>query len=157
VNLGLGQALRYHIQNLGDRALYGVLLAYEPSGSFSMGYPEALIPGGFAPLQDWSIAAQQRGTLEGILPGLTPEINLVLVLSRSPLRRTLEAIGHSLGSGLAMLKSLNDPLGVLQALIQDLQQASAETWPDSGRSDAIALDMSAWAALRLTGQIGYQL
>ena len=157
VNLGLGQALRYHIQNLGDRALYGVLLAYEPSGSFSMGYPEALIPGGFAPLQDWSIAPQYVGTLEGILPGLTPEINLVLVLSRSPLRRTLEAIGHSLGSGLAMLKPLNDPLGVLQALVQDLQQASAETWPDSGRSDAIALDMSAWAALRLTGQIGYQL
>ena len=155
VNLGLGQSLRYRIHNLGDRALYGVLLAYEPGGSFSMGYPEALIPGSLAPLQDWSIAPQQMGILEGILPGLTPEINLVLVLSRYPLRRTLEAIGHSLGSGIAMLKSLNDPLGVLQALVQDLQQASGETWPDSGRSDAITLDMSAWAALRLTGQIQY--
>jgi len=153
VNLGLGQALRYRIQNLGDRALYGVLLAYEPGGNFSIGYPEGLIPGGFSPLQEWSIAAQQMGLLEGILPGVTSEINLVLVLSRYPLRRTLEAIGHRLGSGLTMLKALSDPLEVLKALVQDLQQASAETWSDSGRSDAIALDLSAWAALRLTGQI----
>lgn len=155
VNLGLGQSLRYRINNLSDRPLYGVLLAYDPSGGFSIAYPEGLLSQSLAPLQDWNIAAQQTAVLEGILPGLTPEISLVLVVSRAPLRRTLTAIGQNLGSGLAMLKSLNNPLVVLQALVQDLQQASSETWADSGRSDAIALDMSAWAALRLTGQIQY--
>ncbi|MGA1411173.1 MAG: hypothetical protein ACO37W_15715 [Prochlorotrichaceae cyanobacterium] len=155
VNLGVGQSLRYQIGNLGDRSLYGVLLAYEPNGSFSVGYPEYLIPGSFAPLQNWDIAAQQTAILEGILPGLTPEISLVLILSRAPLYRTLATIGRNVGGGISILKSVNNPLAVLQALVQDLQQASSTTWADSGRSDAIALDMSAWAALRLTGQIRY--
>jgi hypothetical protein len=155
VNLGVGQSLRYRMTNCGNRPLYGLLLAYEPGGNFSVGYPPALIPGALAPLQDWGIETQQTVTLEGVFPGLTPEISLVLVVSRQPLHRTLRAVGSNLGASISVLKPLNNPLMVLQSLVQDLQEASAETWAESGRSDVIALDMSAWAALRLTCQIQY--
>ena len=159
LSLPIGHSLTYRIYNLSDRMFYGLLLMYEPNGSFSVGYPSPLIPGYLQPLADWSLppkhSAHPESRLEGILPGLTPEISLFLFLSRRPLTRTLKAITPNLGAGISVLKSLNNPLAVAQAIVQDLQEASSETWSDSGRSDTWALDMSAWAALRLTCQIQY--
>ena len=159
LSLPIGHSLTYRIYNLSDRVFYGLLLMYEPNGSFSVGYPSSLIPGYLQPLGDWSLppnnSAYPESRLEGVLPGLIPEISLFLFISRRPLTRTLKAITPNLGSGISVLKPLNNPLTIAQAIVQDLQEASSETWSESGRSDAWALDMSAWAALRLTCKIQY--
>ena len=158
VNLAVGHSLQYRFYNQGDRPLYGLLLVYEPNGNFSVGYPSGLITLPQTPPSDWLIPPQSQAlssSLDGVMPGLTPEVSLMLIVSRRPLQKTLKAIAASLGSGINTLRPLGSPLPVAQALVQDLQEASRETWADSGRSDALALDMSAWVGLRLTCQIQY--
>jgi hypothetical protein len=71
-----------------------------------------------------------------------------LIFSRAPFTQTAELFGATLIKANAQqVTALPNPLEMVQAVLQDLHQASSASIPIEIPADAYALDVTAWATL----------
>lgn len=132
-----GTSVQYRLMNFSDRPLYPLLLSHDGRG---LVYWESV---------GLSVAPRAELLLPLTLEQLIKTSQLYLICSRAPFSQTQSVLPFGgFGGPLAM----TNPIEVVQAILQDLHQASAVE-PALAAPDTLALDMNAWATL----QIQYQL
>jgi len=168
VNLPVGEAIQYRLENLASEPLYWLLLHLDTNGD---------LQGLYSPLTARSTAAEAAealpsiATITAIAPGQTltlPQagspfqwlvrgatgtVDTYLLCSRQPFQQTFALVIDSLrptGDG-RMLAPLSNPLEVAQAVLQDLHRASPPQ--GAGSPDTYSLDVNAWASFRFSYQI----
>lgn len=173
--VAIGSRIQYRLENGSSEPLYFLLFNLDSNGNLlslstfaaSSGEPLTNQPSGSdvskQPAQPivGQIAAAEVLTIPS-LPATAPWIvrgpigmaATYILCSRSPFSQTKAALeaGRSLSE--TALYPLTNPLEVMQAVLQDLHQASgAAIQPLGLPPDSFALDMSAWASFRFVYQI----
>jgi hypothetical protein len=157
LSMPAGHQVRYQPVNLSDRPLYALMLMYESDGDLSIGYPPELHQGSQNPPLDWRIPPSTdespfTNNLEWVLPTVSNQMELLLILSVAPLQKTLQTGIFAWAGEATATKPVSDSLSLAEALIEDLHQASLE-FLEGSLKDGLALDVAAWAAVRLTCQV----
>ncbi|MES1023455.1 caspase family protein [Gloeocapsa sp. BRSZ] len=166
-SLPIGSRIKYKITNHGDRPVYLLLLGLDSSKNAIVLYPgKALAASGStdtASTQELAIAPETTISVprteidfEWILHGPPAVCETQLILSRSPFTQTLTALDAAREDlrGEEYISILSNPLEVTQALLRDLQTASAIA-PDTvgAAPDTCALDVNAWASFNFIYQV----
>ncbi|OKH28690.1 caspase family protein [Chroogloeocystis siderophila] len=166
-SLSIGSRIKYKITNHGDRPVYLLLLGLDSSKNAIVLYPgKALAASGStdtASTQELAIAPETTISVprteidfEWILHGPPAVCETQLILSRSPFTQTLTALDAAREDlrGEEYVSILSNPLEVTQALLRDLQTASAIA-PDTigAAPDTYALDVNAWASFNFIYQV----
>jgi len=81
-------------------------------------------------------------------------VETYVVFSRAPLAQFYSVLkgGGQMANSRYRLSTLASPLDAVQALLYDLHQASLETAPVEIPTDALGLDVTAWATLNFVYQ-----
>jgi hypothetical protein len=162
--LPIGSQIQYRLHNYSDRPLYFVLLGLDTSGSAIALYPapkddrnpqtalldESLLSPGETRIVPRAAAA------DWIIQAPTGLSETHLIFSREPLTQSYQALAAAMRSktdGRRVTLVVN-PLEVVQAVLQDLHQASATMLPKVDiPTDSYALDVNAWATLSFIHQV----
>jgi hypothetical protein len=160
-----GRQIRCNLKNLGDRPLYALLIITESEGQISIAYPPNLSPGLGQIPSAWPVLpgvvqgleglASTHGpvaSLEWMLPNLPNPLELMFIFSVAPLERTLATAPGDWADNTQPLNKVTDSLAMVEALRQDLCQASLGVLPGLNQTGGLCLDMSAWAMVRFTYQ-----
>jgi hypothetical protein len=151
--------IQYRLQNYSNHLVYFLLIGLEPKGNAVIFYPPK---SELSPASLW--AAMAPGETR-IIPQISAANWLVqtssglaetyLIFSRSPFTQTLQVLEAEVRSKVDIrpVTALLNPLEVVQAVLQDLHQASSETVPVEIPADTHALDVNAWATLSFVYQV----
>jgi hypothetical protein len=159
----VGSRIQYQVRNFSDRPVYLALLTFD-SGANAFAYYSPAIqsdqPEVKLLLRNEVIAPgttllipHQSNSFEWVVRGPTGLTNTFLLLSRTPFNRTLAALETVMRQNQStdgqQIAPLPNVLEVVQEVLQDLTQASAEAVQGAGiRGDVLALDVDRWATLR---------
>lgn len=157
--LPVGSQLQYRLLNYSNQPIYFLILWLDSSGSvFAIQPPDASSP---APDNNALIAPGDTVIMPSVSaadwlvqgpPGLA---ETYLVFSRRPFEQTEQALQAERPSTEVhrMIAVLN-PLDVVQALLQDLHQASSSSLlPSEVPADSYRLDVNDWATLSFVYQV----
>ncbi|MBI4781859.1 MAG: caspase family protein [Oscillatoriophycideae cyanobacterium NC_groundwater_1537_Pr4_S-0.65um_50_18] len=151
VELAVGNQIQYRLKNGGDRPVYFVLLGLDASGNAIALYPGMgdivaqtfLAPGETLTVppapSDWKM--QTAGLME-----------THIVFCPVPLLQTYQTLATTPSKTTAQVAQLPNALDVVQALLQDLHQASLPLLTALGSkveipTDTYTLEVNAWATL----------
>jgi hypothetical protein len=150
MSLPVGSQIQYRLTNYSDRSLYFMSFGLDAAGNSIALYPEetVLLPDTTvilpqAKLPDWKL--QTVGLAE-----------THLIFSAAPLTQTCQVLGTTLRSktDVRPVVLLSNPLDVVQALLQDLHEASQPLLPKAEiPADQYALDVNAWATFSFIYQV----
>lgn len=158
LTIPLGSRIQYQLENCSDRPLYFLVLGLDTAGNAIAFYPTAAA----APLEETvqaSLIPASETLVLSPADWVAQAIGLAqtdLVFSRSPLMLAYQALGLAMRakSDARRVMLLPNSLEVVQALWQDLHQASAAILPKvEVPADAYAMDVNAWATLRFVYQV----
>lgn len=164
----VGSRLQYRVHNYSDRPVYLTLLSIDSSANAFVYYapaiqsdqPELKLLLKNQVLEPGSslLVPPQSNTFEWVVRGPTGLTTTYLILSRAPFNRTLAALEtvmrQSQSTDGPQIAPLPNALEVVQEVLQDLGQDSAETAQAAGISgDQLALDVDRWATLRFTYRV----
>ena len=145
----LGSRLQYRLENYSDRPLYLLALGLDARGRIIAFDPVPSSPP-LIPAQTTQVFPVEDTAFNWIVSGATGYREMQLILSVAPFTETIATLSDmdNTQADVEQLVNLNTPLPVVQALLQDLHNASgvAETLISSG-SDLYALDVKSWASL----------
>lgn len=156
-----GSQIQYRLQNYSDRLVYYLLIGLDTKGNAITFYPSAgeisdsvaaarsvLAPGETRIIPQASAA----NWLVQLPPGLT---EIYLIFSRAPFTQAFQVLEAEMRSKVDVrpVAALLNPLEVVQAVLQDLHQASSTTVPIEIPADVYALDVNAWATLSFVYQV----
>lgn len=168
VTVPVGSRIQYRVQNYSDRPVYLTLLSIDSSANAFVYYAPAIQsdqpelklllknqviePGGSL------LIPHQSNAFEWVVRGPTGLTTTYLLFSRSPFNRTLASLEavmrQSQSTDGPQIAPLPNALEIVQAILQDLVQASAEMVQAAGISgDLLALDVDCWATLRFTYRV----
>lgn len=136
VTIAAGTSVQYRLMNLSDRPLYPLLLSDDGRG---LVYWESV---------GLSIPAGEFFLLPLPLEPLIKTSQLYLIGSCAPFSQTQSVLPFG---GFGGPLAITNPIEVVQAILQDLHQASAVD-PALAPPDTLALDMNAWATLQMQYQ-----
>ena len=158
LTLSVGSQVQYRLANYSDRPLYFVLLGLNPAGNAIAFYPgegDVLEQTILAPGETLTIPPSEPGW-KMQTPGLA---ETYIVLSCAPLTQTYQALATARPkTDIQRVVLLAHPLEVVQALLQDLHQASlpfVATLPPKIEipADMYAIEVNAWATLSFVYQV----
>lgn len=168
--IAIGSQIRYRLHNYSDRPVYFTLLGADTRNQAIALYP--VLTDTLPQIMSQNEIAPGETLLLPLVPpaptwvinGPTGLAEAHLVFSRSPLTQCFTALDQAVGSTNTAYRVGNLPnaLDVVQALLQDLHQASAvlqSNSPDEGivptdvASDAYQLNVDAWASLSFIYQV----
>jgi len=166
--LPIGSRIKYKISNYGDRSVYLLLIGLDSSKNAIVLFPGKVIaasdsmettPGA----QDIAIAPgatlavpQTEIDFEWILHGPPAVCETQIIFSRSKFTQTLAALDASREDLRTeeYISVLSNPLEITQALLRDLQNASAIAPETIGAAtDTYALDVNTWASFNFIYQV----
>jgi hypothetical protein len=133
--------IRYRLENYGQAPVYFTLISIDTRGNFSLLPPRVEVTAGATvtvPSRDsgWSIQS----------PVGLAETHLIF--SRTPLTQTAQLLEANPANAAGQPLPVPNPLEVVQAVLQDLHQASSATVPSvESPVDSYLLDVQAWATL----------
>ncbi|XHX81138.1 MAG: caspase family protein [Stenomitos frigidus ULC029] len=179
VSLSIGSRIQYQLENQSGQAVYFLLLHLDSNGDLvSLDSPLARLSSTLSPPptratggandatieRDYAsniIAPQETLTLpqlsasfQWLVSGPTGLATTYMLCSSAPFKQTMELLDSAQASDTPSLKTLAKPLEVVQALLQDLHQASDRVEPTAGEPlDSVALNMNVWASLRFVYQV----
>ncbi|BAY31922.1 peptidase C14 caspase catalytic subunit p20 [Nostoc carneum NIES-2107] len=164
----IGSKLQYRLQNLGDRAVYLILLGLKNNRSAIAFYPwqtssepnssplkplvKQLV---IAPGETFTLP-QSAAAAEWVIPGPAYECEHQLIFSTSPFNETLTTLetAKNQTTDQQPIGPLLNPLEVAQALLQDLHNASPmKTEINATAADSYVLDVNNWATLSFNFQV----
>lgn len=144
-----GSHLQYHLQNLGSQILYWLLVGWDSRRNSYLILPTLnsafgeIVPGLTQPLMS------SPANPEWIVRNTTGMAEAFLIASTTPFARTQACVPTDPDN---FLHTLDRPLEIVQAILQDLQAASP-TAQSLSQPETIALDHQTWATLRFTYQV----
>jgi len=164
-----GSRIQYRVHNDSDRPVYLVLLGLDSNKSAIALYPtdpknETNSTQTKPLLKDVVIASgetliipdQTSVNFEWVIHGPSGLAEIQLIFSNASFTQTLTSLEASMQSTEAEehIKPLLNPVEVVQAVLQDLHQASAvKVVNPSSSTDTYALDVNAWAGLSFVYQV----
>jgi hypothetical protein len=166
--LSVGSRIRYRLENYSDRPVYFMLLGFDTSSSAIALYDSrsflnseesdnkpTLQYGAIAPGETLTLPKSSAAS-DWLVQGPAGIAEIQLICSREPFSKAsmaMEAARRPKGEG-ERIGDLFNPLDVVQAVLQDLHQASTSTSDLSATvSDSYALDVNAWATLSFVYQV----
>lgn len=159
--LAAGSQIQYRLQNYSDRPVYFLLIGLDTKGNAVIFYPSVSETSA-------SVAAARPVIAPGetrIIPQAStanwlvqPSLGLTethLIFSCAPFTQAFQVLEAEMRSKVDVrpVAALLNPLEVVQAVLQDLHQASSATVPVEVPADAYALDVNAWATLSFVYQV----
>ncbi|HEY9664230.1 MAG TPA: peptidase C14, partial [Allocoleopsis sp.] len=146
--LPIESRIRYRLENLGDDPLYFVLLGLDPSGNaIALFAKDSLIPP-----QDTVIVPEQIS--DWMIHGQTGLAETHFMISRTPFTHAYEALKVATKGDTRQILTIQNPLDVVQAALQDLHEASAAVLPKLEiPTDTYALDVNAWTTFSFVYQV----
>lgn len=172
VSLSTGSHIQYQLENQSKIPLHFLLLHLDSSGDLVV-LRSPLVRTATPALEPLATDSQIAGDrpLNTIAPAETltvPQLSAsfqwlvaeptglattYLLCSRAPFHQTMTLLGARSSDG-SSLQLLSKPLDVVQAILQDLQNAGNPTALSSGNpADSFVLEMNAWASLRFVYEI----
>lgn len=166
--LPVGASLQVRLHSREHRPLYGCVLALSALSKGSIRVPGPLPAGPEAAAGAWAeLPAQAVRSVPCSgepMPWIVREprglVEVAAVFSQTPLEhiyQNLKAAIRQPGAAQTLsqeMLTLQNPLALVQALLQDLEQASAVTPRPTGLpEDALALEVNAWACLIFTCRV----
>jgi hypothetical protein len=172
VQLPVGSQIQYQIKNHSPQPVYLTILSLDSRGNLTalppaiMGTPAAPIapdaaiapmeaPGTIAPQQTITIPANTTptNTAQWTLHNALGFAETFVICSLAPFTQLQAILAKAIGESVVP-RPLSNPLEVVQALLQDLQQASQpEASLPAIAADAIGLDVKTWAGFRFVYQV----
>lgn len=161
--LAAGSQIQYRLQNYSDRPVYFLLIGLDTKGNAVIFYPAKSDKSDFSSLS--SIRAAIAPGETRIIPQISaanwlvqPSLGLTethLIFSQAPFTQTLQVLEAEMRSKVDVrpVTALLNPLEAVQAVLQDLHQASSATVPIEIPADYYALDVNAWATLSFVYQV----
>ncbi|HEY9643219.1 MAG TPA: caspase family protein [Coleofasciculaceae cyanobacterium] len=160
LTLPVGSQIQYRLTNYSDRPLYFVVLGLDAAGN----------PIAFYPLRRTGTAyGSEETTLLPDIPLTIPPTEAAdwklqtgglaethLICSATPLTQTYQTLETALRSktDARRMALLSNPLEVVQALLQDLHEASIPGLPEADiPADSYAIDVNAWATFSFIYQV----
>lgn len=136
-----GSQVQYRLENHNPMPIYFTLIGMDTRGNPLM----------LSPTPDQIAAGETITVPTGTGWSIQPPAGLAethLIFSRAPFTQTAELFGATLIKANAQqVTALPNPLEMVQAVLQDLHQASSASIPIEIPADAYALDVTAWATL----------
>lgn len=159
--LPIGSRVRYRLLNYSDRPVYFIVLGLDSSGNLITVYSSQTTSAEGAEakstLQQEAIAPKTTITfpkpgnsLEWVIRGPAGLAETYIIFSRQPFTQTLATLETAMRpmGDVQRISTPSNPLEVVQAIAQDLHQASATTLPSMAVPlDSFALDVNTWATL----------
>lgn len=159
--LPIGSRIRYRLLNYSDRPVYFIVLGLDSSGNLIAVYSSQTASTEDAEakpkLQQEAIAPKTTiifpkpgNSLEWAIRGPAGLTETYIIFSRQPFIQTLATLETAMRpmGEVQRISTPNNPLEVVQAIVQDLHQASATTLQSiTVPPDNLALDVNAWVTL----------
>ncbi len=156
--LPAGGQIQYLLENAGDRPVYFLLIGLNANGNPVLFYPaNPLIAAG-----DGIAVPSVNGARNGggwLLQTATGLAETHVLFSIAPFTQTSQLLAASPQFEIDQLLALTNPLAVVEAILADLHQASAEgnaKLPVEVPADSYALDINAWASFSFLYQVALQ-
>jgi len=163
-----GSHIQYRLENYSDRPVYFMILGFDTSSSaialyqvqsfeaVSQPNKKPILKEGMIPPGETLTIPQNSAAFDWTILGPAGVAEIQLICSLAPFPKAiqaLQAVRHPKGEG-ERIGDLFHPLPIVQALLQDLHNASAVA-PEviGGISDNYALDVNAWATLSFIYQV----
>ncbi|MBD3881538.1 caspase family protein [Phormidium tenue FACHB-886] len=150
-----GSEIQYRLLNYSDHPVYFILLGLDIGGNAIAFYPSEAADETMIAPGETLVLPQTIATSDWVIQR-TGLAETHLIFSRSPLRQayqTLETEGRS-KTDARRVTLLQNPLEVVQAVLEDLHQASTAVVPKMEiAADTYALDVNAWATLSFVYQV----
>ncbi|GAB4231854.1 MAG: hypothetical protein Kow00121_60000 [Elainellaceae cyanobacterium] len=150
VSLPLNSRIRYRLQNFGDQPVYYMLLGLDTKGNpltFMSSAETSVIPA-----QETLIVPQSMS--DWIVQGLPGLAETHLIFSRAPFTQSRQALQAASKTEVRQVMMVQNPLDLVQTILQDLHRASAEVIPKVDiPTDTYALGVNAWATLSFVYQV----
>ncbi len=152
--------IQYRLQNYSNRPVHFLLIGLDTKGNAVIFYPPKSEPSATSSI--WAAIAPGETR---IIPQISAANWLVqtssgltetyLIFSRAPFTQTFHALEAEVRSKVDIrpVAALLNPLEVVQAILQDLHQASSATVPSDIPADTYALDVNAWTTLSFVYQV----
>lgn len=149
VALAINSRIRYRLQNFSDQPIYFMLLGLDTSGNpLTLTASEKSV----IPAQDTLIVPQSAS--DWIIQGIPGLAETHLVFSRAPFTQSNQVLQAISKSEMRQVTTVRNPLELVQALLQDLHQASAAVLPNIDvPTDTYALAVNAWTTLSFVYQV----
>ncbi|MBW4661350.1 MAG: caspase family protein [Drouetiella hepatica Uher 2000/2452] len=157
LTLSVGSQIQYRLANYGDRPVYFVLLGLNAAGNAI-----AFYPGEADMLEQTILAPGESVTVPPSEPGWKMQTaglaEIHVVFCSAPLTQTYQTLATTRPkTDTQRVVLLTNPLEVVQALLQDLHQASAPLVLALPKvevpADTYALDVNTWATLSFVHQV----
>lgn len=160
--LPIGSQVQYRLYNYSDQPIYFVLIGLDTKGNALIFCPAgASSPGGLSAAQPTPIPSgetvivPQPNAADWLVQPPLGLIETHVICSRAPLMQTYQILEAEMRSktSAGQVAMLSNPLDVVQAVLQDLHQASSPILPAVEiPADQYALDVNAWATLSFVYQ-----
>jgi hypothetical protein len=162
--INTGSQLDLQLNNYSDRTLYGIILGIDSDRNLFVLYPPQYNKNEEQfKLQDIAIVPNQKLSLpetkdswQWKVAGSSGIFTIYGIFSTLPFRQTLAAISAppNLKFESEAILNLANPLEVAKAMLQDLHQASGVGTEIIGSAtDVYALDVNAWATLKMSWEL----
>lgn len=155
--LSVDNRIQYRLYNYSEHPIYFMLLGMNTKGDAVIFYPSTVAS--ISPINPIApgdtVIVPQTNSANWIIQGPAGVAEFHLVCSRAPFSQTYQVLDEMPGKIAAhQLAALLRPLDVVQAMLQDLHQASSALLPVSEvPADVYALDVKAWATLSFVYQV----
>ncbi len=153
--LPAGGQVQYALENSGDRPVYFLLIGLNANGNPVLLYPaNPIIAAGAATAVPAVNGAKTGGGW--LLQTATGLAETHVIFSTAPFTQTSQLLAELPQFELDQVLALPNPLSVVEAVLQDLHQASAEVaakLPVEIPADSYALDVNAWASFSFVYQV----
>ncbi|WAL61864.1 caspase family protein [Thermocoleostomius sinensis] len=148
--LPIGSRIRYQLRNCGSQPVYFILLGLDPSGNpiafYSTAESTAILPG--------ETLVVPQAVTEWVVQGTSGLAETHLILSRSPFTQAYQALKAPSQADVRQVVVIQNPLDVMQMVLQDLHNASADLLPHVDiPADTYALDVHAWTTFSFVYQV----
>jgi hypothetical protein len=165
VQIPLGSRIRFRLENKGQQPLYSLAIALDTASNLQWLHVPTPDPDPNLQIDASTVSATILPNMAATLPtaiagsewqiqGTSGFAETYLILSRAPFTQTLAILTTQQRSGSSAIAGnvITSPLEIVQAILQDLHQASHS--PAIGPTpDTYTLDVSTWATLRFSYQV----
>ncbi|HEY9699535.1 MAG TPA: caspase family protein [Trichocoleus sp.] len=155
VQLPVSSRVQYRLLNYSDKPIYFIVLGLDTNGNAIVYSPAAISdPANTKPSSETSLIPPGETRLipptasENVIQAPAGLAETHLIFSRAPFTQAYTVLDTKVRpeAGARQIIKLRNPLEVVQAVLQDLHQATGQ-WAIDLPSDAYALDVNQWAGL----------
>lgn len=161
--LPVGSQIHYRLYNYSDQPVYFMLIGLDTKGNALIFHPAGLpasgelstVPTNLIP-PGATMIVPESSAANWLVQNPVGLIETHVICSRAPFTQTAQILEAEMPSktNAGQITALLNPLEVVQAILQDLHQASSVALPSVEiPSDSYALDVNAWATLSFIYQV----